>query len=134
MDDKNNCSIPQGHSPVLLIEDNAACRETAQAVLEAIGMECVGVADSLTALCELQLLQPSLVLIDRDCRPLQAWQFCRMLRQHPQHADCFIAILSNRNDVVEQAMAAAAGADTLLVKPFTGEDLQQLPILQQEAA
>ena len=108
---------------VLVVDDNSALRQTAEAMLAADGRHCIAVADSITALCALVEHQPQVVLLDADSGPLLAWQFARLLQQHPVHKGTRLIYTSTRDDVIERARALAAGIEQFLPKPFTTEEL-----------
>lgn len=109
---------------VLVVDDNEALQQSAQALLTEAGMGCLTAADNITALCALCEHPLQLVLLDGDVGPLEPWQFMRLLQQHPVHSSLKVIYLSNRDDVVERARAQAAGTEGFLAKPFTGEELQ----------
>ena len=123
---RNNSAAPppavRTHT-VLVVDDNSALRQTAEAMLAADGRHCIAVADSITALCALVEHQPQVVLLDADSGPLLAWQFARLLQQHPVHKGTRLIYTSTRDDVIERARALAAGIEQFLPKPFTTEEL-----------
>ena len=49
---------------VLVVDDNPALRQSAQAMLAPAGLGCVAVADSISALCALVEHRPRAVLLD----------------------------------------------------------------------
>lgn len=109
---------------VLVVDDNPALQQSAQALLTQAGLGCMTVGDNIAALCALTEHPLQLVLLDGDAGPLEPWQFIRLLQQHPVHSALKVIYLSNRDDVVERARALAAGIEHFLPKPFTGEELQ----------
>ncbi len=115
--------IAARNATVLVVDDNNALRQTAEAMLAASGLGCFTVADSIAALCALVEHQPQVVLLDADCGPLQPWQFARLLQQHPLHKATRLVYTSTRDDVIERAKALAAGIELFLPKPFTTEEL-----------
>ena len=114
---------PARATTILVVDDNHALRQTAEAMLASHGCTCIAVADSIAALCALVEHQPQVVLLDADCGPLQPWQFARLLQQHPVHKATRLIYTSTRDDVIERARALAAGIEQFLPKPFTTEEL-----------
>lgn len=116
---------------VVLVDTNPALLQTLQAVITGSGSQCLTATDSLAALCVLAEHQCAVVVIDADTGPLALWQFCALIRQHPALQHTRLVASSNRDDVVERARAAAAGAEAFLPKPFAAEDV--LALLAQPA-
>jgi DNA-binding response OmpR family regulator len=108
---------------VLVVDDNPALRQSAQAILAPVGFGCVAVADSISALCALVEHRPRAVLLDADSQPLPPWQFAQLVQQHPDHALTTLVYTSTRDDVIERSRALAAGITCFLAKPFSAEEL-----------
>jgi CheY-like chemotaxis protein len=120
----NPPTAPLGRTAtVLVVDDNPALRQSAQAMLAPAGLGCVAVADSISALCALVEHRPRAVLIDGDSGPLPPWQFARLVAQHPDHAGTMLVYTSTRDDVIERSRAQAAGIGCFLAKPFSAEEL-----------
>jgi CheY-like chemotaxis protein len=123
--------IPQPQRPqaaplsgtILVLDDNTAVRQATVAMLLAAGYHCVGVTDSMTALCAMVEHQPLAVIVDAESGPLQPWQFAQLVLQHPDHLHVRLIYTSKYDDVIERAKAAAANIDTFLTKPFSAEEL-----------
>jgi CheY-like chemotaxis protein len=63
--------------------------------------------------------KPDVVLLD-VMMPGQydGFQVCKMIKQDPELANCFIVLITARSDDVAYAEGRASGADAYLVKPF----------------
>jgi CheY-like chemotaxis protein len=134
MEDSYPASPSLQHSLVLVIDTSETCRKTAVTLIEAGGRQCVAVSDNLEALAVLVESRPAAICIDRDSGPLDLWQFCQLVRQHPEFRTVLLVAMSSRNTLVEQASAMAAGADTILLKPFATGELESVLGRQQAAA
>ena len=108
---------------VLVVDDNPALRQSAQAMLAPAGFGCAAVADSISALCALVEHRPCAVLLDADCGPLPPWQFAQLVQQHPDYAGTTLVYTSTRDDAIERSCALAAGIACFLAKPFSAEEL-----------
>lgn len=112
--------------PVLVVDANAAVAQTLDTIIARAGLSCVVVADMLEGLCALVEHEPLTILVDADSGPLALWQFCTLIRQHPDYGATRMVVSSARDDEVERARAEAAGADSFLPKPFCDEDVLAL--------
>jgi CheY-like chemotaxis protein len=119
---------------VLVVDESVSCRRTAARLINESGRECIAVGDNLEALGVLVESRPATIFIDRDSSPLDNWQFCQLVRSHPTFRNVGIVVMNNRDTVVEQARARAAGADAILLKPFASADLVSVLGVKQVAA
>jgi twitching motility two-component system response regulator PilG len=107
---------------VLVVDDNAALLQTAQALFAGSPWACLTCRDTLTALCTLVEQQPEAVLVDADAGPLDGWKFCLLVKEHELYRRTRVILLGRQDNVVLRARAAAAGADAFLLKPFSAEE------------
>lgn len=108
---------------IVVVDDNIAMRQMAEAMLATGERACITVADSISALCVLVEHHCQAVVLDADSGPLLPWQFVKLLQQHPLHQSTRLVYTSTRDDVIERARAMAAGIELFLPKPFTCEEL-----------
>ena len=108
---------------IVVVDENPALRQAAQAMLAPAGLGCVAVADSVSALCALVEHRPQAIVLDADSGPLAPWQFVQLVQQHAEHAQVHMVYTSTRDDVIERARALAAGIESFLPKPFAAEEL-----------
>lgn len=107
---------------LLVVDDNAALLQTAQALFSGSSWHCLTCRDTLSALCTLVEQQPAAVLVDADAAPLDGWKFCLLVKEHELYRRTRIIVLGRQDNVVLRARAAAAGADAFLLKPFSAEE------------
>ncbi len=115
-------TVSEGLRRLLIVDDNAALLQTAQALLAGAGWACHTCRDTLSALCALVEQQPEAVLVDADAGPLDGWKFCLLVKEHELYRHTRIILLGRQDNVVLRARAAAAGADAFLLKPFSAEE------------
>lgn len=113
-------------STLLLVDDNPALLHTTQALLASSHWHCVARNDTVSALCAIVELNPTAVLVDCDAGPLDAWKFCLLVKEHPDFSHTRLILVSRQDDAYARAKASAAGADAMLVKPFSAEELAEL--------
>lgn len=107
---------------VLIVDDNAALLQTAQALFAGSTWTCLTCRDTLTALCTLVEQQPEAVLVDAEAGPLDGWKFCLLVKEHEHYRSTRVILVGRQDNVVLRARAAAAGADAFLLKPFSAEE------------
>lgn len=116
--------VPASHAAprLLVVDENAALLQTAQALFAGSTWNCLTCRDTLSALCTLVEQQPAAVLVDADAAPLDGWKFCLLVKEHALYRRTRIIVLGRHDSVVLRARAAAAGADAFLLKPFSAEE------------
>ncbi len=112
---------------VLLVDDETFVRTMMKQILRTLG--CTNVreaADGASALKELELFQPSLVICDLNMEPIDGLVFVQMVRSHHLAAvrDLPIIILSGQNDLGSVKQAAARGINAYLIKPVSMQALK----------
>jgi CheY-like chemotaxis protein len=113
-------------NPVLVVEDDAATRESVMALLHWDGYETAGAGDGLAALDLLREggVSPCLILLDLMMPVMDGWQFRAAQRADPALASIPVIVFSARlgaaNAVGSLQVAAA------LTKPVDSERLLDL--------
>ncbi|MFN0155780.1 MAG: response regulator transcription factor [Gaiella sp.] len=107
---------------VLVVDDDAAVRESMRRALQLEGYETVTAADGLSAL-ELAGAeqQPDAVILDVMMPALDGLEACRRLRRSGNHVP--VLMLTARDEVADRVAGLDAGADDYVVKPFALEEL-----------
>jgi len=79
--------------------------------------------DGLEALKMAHKEIPALIIISTNVPGLNAFNICRLLKFDQQYKDIKIIILANSSSRESEERAEKAGADQLLVKPFTDSEI-----------
>jgi putative two-component system response regulator len=103
---------------VLVVDDNAANRELAQAILEDEGHVVVLAASGHAGIAAFTREQPDCVLLDVRMPEIDGFAVCERIRALPRGADTPVIFLTASREVATFDRATLAGADDFLTKPF----------------
>lgn len=109
---------------VLICEDDEGITELTQVILEGKGYKVVALNDSTNIFARIEEAKPDLVLLDLWMPGLSGEEVTRRLKADPL-TNHIPAIIISANRDTEQ-IAARAGADAFLAKPFDIADLEDL--------
>lgn len=109
----NNLDGSMGN--VLLLEDIEVDRLTVCSQLEIMGFVVYDTPSPIEAKEIFGLRDYSLVIIHLNHAPLSSLEFCRWIRSA---STVPVIFLTSRDEVVDETMAVAAGADDYVVKPI----------------
>lgn len=112
------------HRRVLLVEDDPVVSDVISRLLRERGHVVATVGDGLSALTALARMSYDALLLDLDLPVVDGFQVARMLRRNPALAGLPVIAVTARSTGDEMAAIRAAGMDTLLRKPMTGDDLE----------
>ncbi len=101
---------------ILLVEDDAALRETLAYNLDKSGYQVFTAADGVKALDVARETEPDLVLLDLMLPELDGLSVCRALREQ---YNIPIIMLTARTGEVDKIVGLDAGADDYVTKPFS---------------
>lgn len=105
---------------VLIVDDNASIVKVTRLVLERSGFQVESADDeSLFALVESWM--PSIILMDARLPKLDGVDACRRLKGDPRTSSTPVVLMTGDHSAPE--LAASAGANGVLMKPFSGSDL-----------
>jgi adenylate cyclase len=110
-----------GDATILVVDDIPANVRLLQAVLEPRGYEVVSAPDGLVALEVVASAKPDLVLLDVMMPNLDGYEVCRRLRERDETA--VLPVIMVTSSGAEKTKAIEAGADDLIEKPFSHEEL-----------
>lgn len=113
----------QGQQTLLIVDDNPALQHAARNLPGCASLHCVHAADSVEGLCRIVEHQPSVVLLDSQAAPLDAWRFALLVKEHPEYRHIRLILVGADVDDCLRARAEAVGIEAVLGKPFTSEEL-----------
>ena len=100
---------------VVVIEDDADVRNLVVAVLRQSGFEVVAAATGLEGVETVREKEPVVVTLDLGLPDIDGHEVLRRIRQF---SDCYVIMLTGRDDEADTLTALHAGADDYLTKPF----------------
>lgn len=106
---------------VLIVDDDAAIRETIELALTGEGYEVAHCADGITAIDVFLESSPDLVLLDWMLPGKDGIKVCREIRLHSPQVP--IIMVTAKDDVDDKVLGLDSGADDYLSKPFARQEL-----------
>ena len=105
---------------ILIVDDDVNIAELISLYLTKECYETKMVHDGESALKELNLFQPNLILLDLMLPGMDGYQVCREVRTKSQVP---IIMLSAKGEVFDKVLGLELGADDYIVKPFDTKEL-----------
>jgi two-component system alkaline phosphatase synthesis response regulator PhoP len=105
---------------VLIVDDNASIVKVTRIVLERSGY-VVESADDERLFALVETWEPAIVLMDARLPLIDGVDACRRLKTNPMTAGLPVVLMTGDHGAHE--LAASAGADGVLMKPFSRTDL-----------
>jgi CheY-like chemotaxis protein len=102
---------------LLIVDDNAAGRETLAEVFRALGYEAAVAADGPAGLAAARSEKPDLILMDLSLPGLDGWEATRRLRADPATAHIPVVAMTAHVTPGDRERALAAGCDDHHPKP-----------------
>lgn len=111
---------------ILIADDEEDVKTVVQLFLEAKGYTIVTAYDGLDAIDKAKSELPDLILLDIMMPVIDGYQVLQRLKADPTTAAIPIVMLSAASQTESKSRALSAGAIDYIVKPFDGEDLEQI--------
>lgn len=105
---------------VLIVEDEAPLANLAAKYLQRDRHEVRIIGEGGDAVRLAREFEPDVIVLDLGLPDLDGLEVCRQLRQF---TDCYIVMLTARDDEVDKLVGLAIGADDYLTKPFSPREL-----------
>lgn len=106
---------------ILIVDDEDLVRKVVRVVLEAEGHQVAEAATPDEALAEAERSSPELVILDLVIGDSDGYEVCRQLKS--DHPEAKILVLSNVPTEESEPKAKDAGADDVMMKPFSALQL-----------
>ncbi len=108
---------------ILIVDDDAFIRRPLEFILQEEGYLAITACDGPEALRKVDEQRPDLIFLDIMMPGLDGFTVCHTLKNHPQHGDIPVILLSARGQDRDRERGRAAGAMDFLTKPYSPSDL-----------
>lgn len=113
--------IPTPAGPhVLVVDDEVVLAGMVSNYLQRAGFRISVVHDGLAALALVNADRPDVVVLDLGLPGKDGMEVCHEIRRH---SDCYIIMLTARNEEIDKLLGLSAGADDYMTKPFSAREL-----------
>jgi len=117
---------------ILVVDDSATIRRSAESMLAAEGHEVITAENGFDALSKVARHNPNLIFVDIMMPRLDGYQTCAIIKNNAQYRATPVIMLTSKDGLFDQAKGRVVGSDLYLTKPFTKEEL--LAAVAQHAA
>ena len=108
---------------ILIVDDEPDVITFLQRALESEGFAVIPAYDGLAALDIAEADQPDLILLDIMMPMMSGYDVCRQLKSNPQTKTIPVICVTSAQSADTRHKARDAGAQALLIKPFTAQEL-----------
>ena len=105
---------------ILVVDDERRYRELLEMNLTRRGYRVLQAADGLSALNQVELETPDLVMLDLMLPDIDGYEVCRRIREH---SSVPIIMLTAKAEPAQKVRGFAIGADDYVTKPFSAEEV-----------
>ncbi len=109
---------------IFIFDDNEDILELCTLILESAGYETKTSPTSNDIIGQVSAYEPDVILMDNWLPDVGGIVATQTLKQHPQYKNIPVIYFSANNDV--KTLAATAGADRYLPKPFDIDELENM--------
>ncbi len=111
---------------ILGIDDSRSMQVLLQGIICSAGFSYVGVSNGNDAMAEIAARNPfDVILLDVELPGIKGFDLCKRIRKHPKGKNVPIVFLTIHNTETDVEISKSVGANTFIIKPFTGKTLLQ---------
>lgn len=108
---------------ILVIDDSATIRRSAESMLANQGYEVITAENGFEALSKITRHHPDLIFVDIMMPRLDGYQTCAIIKNNAEFRDTPVIMLTSKDGLFDMARGRIVGSDQYLTKPFTREEL-----------
>jgi len=108
---------------VLVVDDSATIRRSAETMLTNEGCEVITEENGFEALSKITRHRPNLIFVDIMMPRLDGYQTCAIIKNNVEFRDIPVVMLTSKDGLFDMARGRVVGSDQYLTKPFTREEL-----------
>lgn len=113
-------SVVPAPARVLIVDDEKALAQVLGSYLVKAGYDVNYAADGLEAVSSSRDLDPEVILLDLGLPGMDGLEVCRQVRTF---SDCYILMLTARDDETDRVIGLGVGADDYIGKPFSPREV-----------
>ena len=103
---------------ILVVEDEESLLKLESILLSSKGYNVTGVMDGKSALEEVILNKPDLVLLDIMLPEMDGFEVCRQIKENPETRHIPVVMLTAKKNSLDVARGQQVGSDAYITKPF----------------
>jgi DNA-binding response OmpR family regulator len=108
---------------ILIVDDDPDSLDIVRTFLESKGYEVHAAQNGKAGLAKLEEVEPDLVLLDVMMPGMDGWEVARIIKNHPEHGDARVVMLTARSGFSDKQEGLRSGADDYIVKPIRLDEL-----------
>jgi twitching motility two-component system response regulator PilG len=112
-----------GTACVLLVDDSATIRRSAESMLTNEGFTVVTAENGFEALSKIARHHPDVIFVDIMMPRLDGYQTTAIIKNNPEYRKTPVIMLTSKDGLFDKARGRIVGSDLYLTKPFTREEL-----------
>ena len=121
---EDNNDIADSKKPrVLVVDDSATIRRSAESMLTREGCEVFTAENGFEALSKITRHRPDLIFVDIMMPRLDGYQTCAIIKNNAEFRNTPVVMLTSKDGLFDMARGRVVGSDQYLTKPFTREEL-----------
>jgi len=108
---------------VLVVDDSATIRRSAENMLTSEGYEVISAENGFEALSKITCHHPDMIFVDIMMPRLDGYQTCAIIKNNKEFRNTPVVMLTSKDGLFDKARGRVVGSDQYLTKPFTREEL-----------
>jgi len=123
IEDNTESAAEAGSLCVLVVDDSATIRRSAETMLANAGYTVVTAENGFEALSKITRHHPDLIFVDIMMPRLDGYQTCAIIKNNNDFRETPVVMLTSKDGLFDKARGRVVGSDQYLTKPFTREEL-----------
>ncbi len=123
VEDEKQSSARSKNLVVLVVDDSATIRRSAETMLANEGYEVISAENGFEALSKITRHHPDLIFVDIMMPRLDGYQTCAIIKNNNDFRETPVVMLTSKDGLFDKARGRVVGSDQYLTKPFTREEL-----------
>jgi twitching motility two-component system response regulator PilG len=123
IEDNTEKAAEAGSLCVLVVDDSATIRRSAETMLANEGYTVVTAENGFEALSKITRHHPDLIFVDIMMPRLDGYQTCAIIKNNNDFRETPVVMLTSKDGLFDKARGRVVGSDQYLTKPFTREEL-----------